>query len=203
MHAMETLMKDDKDTANTKRSRARAIVLAATCLALATAPTAAPAQSFDNQDASENIADSEISVDDTKAAERTGELLENLASLPETTDRIKIITTMDRIDVVYLSDLIGENAPKEVREAIEANDERIDGLQQALEGSALFYNALSSRNVNLADVVTVRLEEPDATIFVRGVPPDQGVSLDAVNPEDGEATDGSSPADNSAGPQPE
>lgn len=154
---------------------------------IATAPVAA--QDFERPNAPENIADSEISVEDTTASERADELLETLASLPESVDRLKIITTMDKIDVAYLSDLIGENAPEEVEKAIEANDENILELQNAIEGSAIFYNALASREVNIPDVVSIKLDEPNATIFVKGIPPDQGVTVDDLESEDGGGSD--------------
>ena len=137
-------------------------------------------QSFESQDASESIADSEISVEDTSAADRADDLLQSIADLPQSIDRVKIITTMEKIDVVYLSDLIGANPPREIKDAIEASDERIRELQKGLEASAIFYNALTSRDVNIPDVVTITLDEPNATIFVRGVAPDQALSLEEV-----------------------
>ncbi|WP_099866825.1 hypothetical protein [Pararhizobium haloflavum] len=161
-------------------SRVRTLLLAGTCALLTATP--AISQSFENRDASENIADSEISVEDTSAAERVDDLQQTIADLRESIDRVKIITNMEKIDVVYLSDMI-ENAPPEVEEAIEASSERILELQKALEASAIFYNALTSREVNIPDVVSIDLDEPDATIFVRGVAPDQGVTIDEAEGE--------------------
>lgn len=162
------------------RIRRRIGGLAASVLVAALIAGPVAAQDFQRPDAAENIADSEISVEDTNAAERTDELLQTIGTLPESVDRIKIITNMEKIDVVYLSDLVGENAPTEIAEAIEASEDRILQLQKAIESSAIFYNALTSREVNISDVVSIRLSEPDATIFVRGVPPDEGLTLDEV-----------------------
>lgn len=157
--------------------RTAPLTVAAFCTVLAVSSPVL-SQSFENQDASENIADSEITVEATKAAERADVLLETIAGLRESIDRVKIITNMEKIDVAYLSDLIGADAPAQVEEAIEANSERISELQKALEASAIFYNALTSRDVNIPDVLSIKLDEPNATIFVRGVAPDEGISLD-------------------------
>ncbi len=149
---------------------ARAILLA---LALGTASSAAMAQSFDNQDASETIAGSEISVDDTTASERLDALLAAIERVPEVTDRIKVMSDTNSIEVVYLSDAISSEAPDELEQAIAENDERITGLQQALQASAIFYNALTSQGVNIPDVVAVDIvDERDAIIYVRGIAPD-------------------------------
>lgn len=180
------------------RIRRRIGALAAPLLAAALVLGPAAAQDFQRPDAAENIADSEISVEDTNAAERADELLQTIGALPEAVDRIKIITTMDKIDVVYLSDLVSENAPKEIAEALEVSKDRILQLQKAIESSAIFYNALTSREVNISDVVSIKLNEPDATIFVRGVPPDEGISLDEL--EEGETSEGA-PAEASEAPQ--
>lgn len=157
--------------------RTAPFAVAAFCAVLAVSSPVL-SQSFENQDASENIADSEITVEDTKAAERADDLLQTIGSLNESIDRVKIITNMEKIDVAYLSDLIGADAPTEVEKAIEANSERISELQKALEASAIFYNALTSRNVNIPDVVSIALDEPNATIFVRGVAPDEGITIE-------------------------
>lgn len=189
-------------TLSTERTESRWIrrhigSLTASVLMAALAIGTADAQDFQRPDAAENIADSEISVEDTNAAERADELLATIGALPESVDRIKIITTMEKIDVVYLSDLVGESAPKEITEAIEASKDRILQLQKAIESSAIFYNALTSREVNISDVVSIELKEPNATIFVRGVPPDEGLTLDeleeAENPEGATAEEDTPP----------
>jgi hypothetical protein len=160
-------------------------LLAATVLAGALAFSGPVlAQSFESQDPSESIADSEISVEGTRAAERLEDLMTSIENLPESVDRVKIITNMERIDVVYLSDMIDGGAPAELEEAVTENAERIDELQNGLEGSAIFYNALSSQRVNIADVVSILLDEPDATIFVRGVAPNSGVSDETIQDGD-------------------
>lgn len=176
---MEKAMTTIVDAAAKETLRSRMLVVAVACAAL-TASSPVLAQSFDRPDASENIADSEILVEDANAAEEMDDLLESVDALPENIDRVKIITNMERIDVVYLTDMIGENAPEEVEQAIADNETRIDQLQKAIEASAIFYNALASRDVNIPDVVSIELDEPNASIYVRGVPPDEGVSLDEV-----------------------
>jgi hypothetical protein len=122
----------------------------------------------------------------------------SIENLPESVDRVKIITNMERIDVVYLSDMIDGGAPAELEEAVTDNAERIDELQNGLEGSAIFYNALNSQRVNIADVVSILLDEPNATIFVRGVAPDAGVSDETIeNGDDAPAEDDAAmPAEN-------
>ena len=149
---------------------ARALVFA---MALSLASGAAMAQSFENQDASETIAGSEISVGDTTASERLDALLAAIERVPEVTDRIKVMSDTNSIEVVYLSDAITGDAPEELEQAITENDERITALQQALQASAIFYNALTSQGVNIPDVVAADIvDERDAIIYVRGVAPD-------------------------------
>jgi Fic family protein len=150
-------------------TRARALVLA---IALGLGSSAAMAQSFENQDASEAIAGSEISVGDTTASERLDALLAAIERVPEVTDRIKVMSDTNSIEVVYLSDAITGEAPAELEQAITDNDERITGLQEALQASAIFYNALTSQDVNIPDVVAADIvDERDAIIYVRGVAP--------------------------------
>ncbi|WP_151986171.1 hypothetical protein [Rhizobium sp. EC-SD404] len=172
-------------TTTSRRNAHGGRLLAATILAGALAFSGlVQAQSFDSQDPSESIADSEISVAGTRAAERLEDLMASIENLPESVDRVKIITNMERIDVVYLSDMMDGGAPAELEEAVAENDERINELQNGIEGSAIFYNALNSQRVNIADVVSILLDEPNATIFVRGVAPDSGVSDETLEGSD-------------------
>lgn len=194
-----TMIDPTPKTAKVAMSPAKALRFMPLFLAIGLGVTAVQAQDFQRPNASENIADSEISVEDTRAADRADELLGTLNNLPASIDRLKIITTMEKIDVAYLSDLIGENAPESVQDAIAANDENINELQNAIEGSAIFYNALVSQEVNIPDVVSIKLDEPNATVFVRGVPPGAGVSIEQVEGENGGA--GAETEDGEAGTQ--
>ena len=101
---------------------------------------------------------------------RTGRVLDAIGSTEEDASEIAKIFRLDELDLVFVRDL--DQAGAQVADAVEEHSEGIDALRTAIQSNAIFYHALSSRNVAVENVVAVELgEEKTATVFISGPAP--------------------------------
>jgi hypothetical protein len=127
---------------------------------------------FAPQDSGQNIIGSEVTVGDSADDTEAGSLLASIESTAENADRVKLVWTIDKIDVVYVSEVLGETPSEEIDAAIRENAAAAQELQRALEASAIFYNALESQDILLRDIVAVEFKsDTEIVIFVSGEPP--------------------------------
>lgn len=103
----------------------------------------------------------EVSVDDD--AERIVAAIENTG---EAVQEVRRRFNLDEVAIVLLNDI--EKPGNPVAEAVEANREAIDELRVAIEGSAMFFHAIDSRNILLQNVLGMEFEDDDVIIFAIG-----------------------------------
>jgi hypothetical protein len=75
----------------------------------------------------------------------------------------------DKVEIVFLPDL--DEQGSDVRAMLDERRDELLELQQAIEGSAMFYHAVDSRRILLRDIVGLEFENNDVTIFVAGSDP--------------------------------
>jgi predicted regulator of Ras-like GTPase activity (Roadblock/LC7/MglB family) len=119
------------------------------------------AQGLDREEAIEAIVGSDVTEEEVPPdVDRIVAAVENAQ---ESAERVRKSFNLDALEIVFLPDL-GEG---EIEEAVAQNEENIGLLREAIEGSAMFYHAIDSRQILLQNVVAVEFAENDAvTIFV-------------------------------------
>ena len=96
-------------------------------------------------------------------AERIIEAIQNTA---ESVQEVRRRFNLNEVAIVLLSDIDKPDNP--VAEAVEVNREAIDELRVAIEGSAMFFHAIDSRNILLQNVLAMEFDEDDVIIFAIG-----------------------------------
>lgn len=145
-----------------------AIVLAGS-LGLAALP--ALAQGLDSEGAIDTIVGSDVKTEEKSAADE-GERV--IAAIEATMDNAQIVRrafNIDEVEIVFLPEVgEGDSGITEKRE--EFSDQIVE-LQQSIEGSAIFYHAVDSRQILVRDIVAIEFanENRTATIFVAGAAP--------------------------------
>lgn len=151
--------------------------------ALACIAPAAYAQGLDSEGAIDTIVDSEVKTEQLSATEQSERVI---TAIDATLDHAQIVRrafNIDEVDIVFLPEVgSGDSGITEKRE--EFADQIVE-LQQAIEGSAIFYHAVNSRQILVRDIVAIEFanENRTATIFVAGAEPGTAVPEAPVEDE--------------------
>jgi hypothetical protein len=131
------------------------IVLAASmpCVPLA-------AQGLDSEKSIDAIVGSKVEEQESQAATDAGKVIAAIEKTPEAIDRIRKASNLDTVDIVFLADATKAEGgpPPEIEAKISERQEEIKELRKELEGNAMLFHAIDSRQVLVRDVLAVSFE---------------------------------------------
>ncbi len=140
-------------------------------------PTIAPyAQGLDAEGAIDAIVGTEVEQEATRAEAEPERVVAAIEKAPESIAEIRKTIVLDKLDIVFVQDAaITEGGPPDVvQQALDANADAITELRVELEGNAMLYHAVNSRQVLMRDVLAVEFaDERNVTIFVAAPEPAQ------------------------------
>lgn len=154
----------------------RSLFAAALCalgLMLANAPLAS-GQGVENQEAVDRIIGSEVQEEEAAAAAEPDRVIAAIDKTAENTELVRKLSNLETMDIVFLSDAAQTEGgpPPEIEARLEANKEGIEELRKEIEGNAMVYHAINSRQILPRDVLAVEFEEPGRlVIFAAAKPP--------------------------------
>ena len=111
---------------------------------------------------------------ETRSIAAIDEVLSAIDKTEETTGRIRKVTTLDAVDIVFLSDAAQTEGgpPPEIEAKIAEHQDEIAELRKELEGNAMLFHAVDSRNVLMRDIIAVAFSgEGKVTIYATAKPP--------------------------------
>ena len=155
-------------TTNSARGLAVAVLLA---VSMNAAPVGA--QGLNDQEAVDRIIGSEVTEEEVRTDagdERAIAAIENLSS---NIDIVRKINNLDRVEIVYLPDSSrAEGGPSaKIATKLSEHSEAVDTLRHELEGNALLYHAINSKNILIRDVLAVEFDgEKNLIIFAAAKP---------------------------------
>lgn len=148
-------------------------ILASTAALLALLNTEATmAQGLESPDTIDAIVGTPVHEQEAQAAADPGKVI---AAIDKSADNVAVVrktTMLDQVDIVFLADsALTEGGPPDAIQAKLAEKEAdIIRLRQEIEGSAMLYHALNSRQVLLRDVVAVEFQDSKAVIYAAAKP---------------------------------
>lgn len=177
------------------RNRTPLAVILAGALAIGAHP--ALAQGLDSEGAIDTIVGSDVKTEEKSAVDESERVI---AAIEATMDNARIVRrafNIDEVEIVFLPEVgKGDSGITEKRE--EFADQIVE-LQQSIEGSAIFFHAVDSRQILVRDIVAIEFanENRAATIFVAGAAPAGATpettadetTADEEEPADADATD--------------
>lgn len=149
------------------------IPLAATAvLALAAASPAAIAQALDDS-ARETIIGSEVGEEEVAAAAEPQRVIAAIDKTPENIPAVRKTIRLDKVEIVFLADAAATEGgpPPEIAAKVEERKDEIAELRQELEGNAMLYHAIDSRQVLVRDVLAVEFDDAGVVIYAAAKPP--------------------------------
>ncbi|MBL0934701.1 MAG: hypothetical protein IBJ07_08110 [Rhizobiaceae bacterium] len=160
-----------------RNSRALALVLAG-AFGLAALP--ALAQGLDSEGAIDTIIGSDVKTEEKSAVDESERVIAAIEATMDNAQLVRRAFNIDEVEIVFLPEVgpevdAGDSGITEKRE--EFADQIVE-LQQSIEGSAIFYHAVDSRQILVRDIVAIEFanENRTATIFVAGAAPEGATS---------------------------
>jgi len=132
----------------------------------------AMAQGLDSEEAIDAIVGSEVKTEQATTVEETDRLIEAVGNARAAAQEVRKTFNLDELDIIFVAPETAETP--EVAEVLEKNEQPLQTLREAIEGSALFYHAVDSRSILLRDIIAVEYgEERQVTVFVIGEAPEE------------------------------
>jgi len=125
------------------------------------------AQGLESEEAIDAIVGSDVKTEQKGKDEQIGRIIAAIDSTIDNAERVRKTFNLNTLEIVFLPDLgNGEGA---IEQAIAEHEPEIQALQESIEGSAMFYHAIDSREILLRDIVAVEFaDQENVTIFVNG-----------------------------------
>jgi|UniRef100_Q11BA8 hypothetical protein len=125
------------------------------------------AQGLQSQESIDAIVGSDVKTEETTKNAQVERILTAIQMTQDSAERVRKAFTVNELEIVFLPDLGKETGA--IEKAIEEHEADIEVLRDSIEGSAMFYHAIDSRQILLQDVVAMEFGTDDrATIFVTG-----------------------------------
>jgi len=147
----------------------KALLLLAALAFLLTPLTQQPlmAQGLESEEAIDAIVGSDVKTEKQGKDEQVGRIIAAIENTLENAERVRKTFNLNTLEIVFLPDLGSENGV--IEQAIAKHETEIQALRDSIEGSAMFYHAIDSREILLKDIVAVEFsDEENVTIFVNG-----------------------------------
>ena len=136
-----------------------------TAALLAQTALPAAAQGLQTEGAVETIIDAPVATEEKPVAAENDRITAAIAKGEANAEEIRKRSQVDKVDIVVVPGLADANSP--LGKTIADHRESINALRAEIEGSAIFFHAVDSKDILLRDVVAVELgERNEVTIFV-------------------------------------
>jgi hypothetical protein len=139
---------------------------------IAATVASAAAQTMDRTTV-DSIVGSGIEEDETTAAATESKVLAAIDRTAETAARVRKTSSVDHVDIVFLSDTARSEGgpPPRIAESIRQHETEVAELRQEIEANALIFHAIDSRRVLVADVLGVDFPDPKTVVIYAAAKP--------------------------------
>lgn len=144
----------------------RLAALAATLAFVVPAPPLL-AQGTSSKEAIDAIVGSKVEEEEAKAAADADHVIAAIDRTAESAAAIRKASRLAKVEIVYLTDASAAEGgpPPPIAAKIEEKKEEIAELRKELEGNAMLFHAIDSRQILLTDVVAVAFDGDEVAII--------------------------------------
>jgi hypothetical protein len=146
---------------------------AAAFLAASLPQTALMAQGLENPEAIDTIIGTEVQEEESQATADSDKVIAAIEKTGESISTVRKTSKLDKVDIVFLSDAAATEGgpPPEIEAKIKEHEEEIAELRQELEGNAMLYHAIDSRQILLRDVLAVEFDDQNGVVIYAAAKP--------------------------------
>ena len=133
----------------------------------------ARAQALQDADAVQKIIGSEVQEEEVDVAAEQARVIAAIAKTPENIEAVRKLSALDTMDIVYMPDASPTEGgpPRQIEERLEASRPQIEELRKEIEGNAMIYHAIHSRNILPRDVLAIEFEGPARLVIYAAAKP--------------------------------
>ncbi|MBC7281111.1 hypothetical protein [Hoeflea sp.] len=131
------------------------------------------AQGVVEQEVVDRIVGSEVNEEEVRSDAGDDRVIAAIENLSGNIDIVRKLTTLDRVDIIYMPDSsqIEGGPPPKIAAKLAEHSETVDNLRRELEGNALLYHAINSKDVLIKDVLAIEFDgEKNLVIFAAAKP---------------------------------
>jgi hypothetical protein len=148
-------------------------LFAAAFLLVASAHPALMAQGLSTQGAIDAIVGSDVQTGEEPVAADEQRIVAAIEKTSENTSQVRKSFNIDKVEILFLPDF-GEKETAVDAKIAEYKDQ-IAALHSEIQGSAIFYHAVDSRQILMNDIIALEFDDHNGvTIFVAGKEPGTG-----------------------------
>ncbi|HWK67732.1 MAG TPA: hypothetical protein VNS34_22645 [Rhizobiaceae bacterium] len=148
-------------------------VIAALFMTTAVPQAALLAQGLHNREAVDKIIGSDVKEEEAQATVDADRVI---AAIEKTSDNIGMVrktSKLDKVDIVFLTDaaITEGGPPPEIEAKVKEHQSEVTELRQEIEGNAMLYHAIESRQVLLRDVLAVDFDGSNSVVIYAAAKP--------------------------------
>jgi hypothetical protein len=123
------------------------------------------AQGLKSEQAIDAIIGSTVEEEQQQADADPAKIVAAIEKSVDNTATVRKTSNLDKVDIVFLPDMVGETPPPAIVAAVEKYAKEIAALRKEIEGNAMLFHAIDSRSLLMRDVLAVSFEDNTATIY--------------------------------------
>lgn len=148
----------------------------AAAVMLSVMPGAGPVlaqQGTDNQQAVDAIIGTEVQEEETQAATDAGRLIAAIDKTAENTAIVRKTSNLAKVDIVFLPDAARTEGgpPPEIEAKVKEREAEIAELRKEIEGNAMLFHAIDSRQILPQDVLAVEFDDANGVVIFAAAKP--------------------------------
>lgn len=122
----------------------------------------------------DRIIDSEVREEQARSEDDKDRIIAAIENSGENTNRIRKVTDLDRIDIIFIPDssAVEGGPPEEIAGKLSEYSQDVDDMRRVLQSNALLYNAVNSRNILIGNILAIEFDsDKHVVIFAAAKPP--------------------------------
>ena len=152
------------------------VVAASLLCALLCGGPAVAQQGTESKEAIDTIIGTEVQEEEAQASADAGKVI---AAIEKTREQIALVrktSKLDKVDIVFLADAAPTEGgpPPEIETKVKEHEADIAELRQEIEGNAMLFHAIDSRQILMRDVLAVEFQGQDAVVIYAAAPKPAG-----------------------------
>lgn len=133
------------------------------------------AQGLESEQAIDTIIGTEVGEEESRAATDSSKVIAAIENTREAIGTVRKTSALDKVDIVFLADAAATEGgpPPAIKAKVEEHEEEIAELRKELEGNAMLYHAIDSREILLRDVLAVEFDDANGVVIYAAAKPAQ------------------------------
>ncbi|MBL8576980.1 MAG: hypothetical protein JNK47_07125 [Mesorhizobium sp.] len=130
-------------------------------------------QSPATQEALDTIIGTEVQEEEVEAATDPGRVIAAIEKTGESISLVRKASSLDKVDIVFLADSVEAEGgpPAEIAEKVKEYEVEIAELRKEVEGNAMLFHAVDSRQILMRDVLAVEFDDSNGVVIFAAAKP--------------------------------